>query len=108
MRRTQLVRLGLFQLAAGAASVIFLGVVNRVMVVELGINIQIVSILLSAHYLGGLLTMPLGHYTDTHPLGGYRRTSYAIGGALVAAACLALAPGLVLWLASRALGRRMA
>lgn len=100
MRRTQLIRLGLFQLAAGSSSVIFLGVVNRVMVVELGINIQIVSILLSAHYLGGLLTMPLGHYTDTHPLAGYRRTYYALGGALVAAACLALAPGVVLWLAA--------
>ncbi len=100
MRRTQLIRLGLFQLGAGASSVIFLGVVNRVMAVELGINIQIVSILLSAHYLGGLLTMPLGHYTDTHPLGGYRRTFYALGGALVAAVCLALSPGVVLWLAA--------
>lgn len=100
MRRMQLIRLGLFQLGAGASSVIFLGVVNRVMVVELGLNIQIVSLLLSAHYLGGLLTMPLGHYTDTHPLAGYRRTVYAIGGALVAAAGLALAPGVVLWLAA--------
>jgi MFS transporter, BCD family, chlorophyll transporter len=100
MRRRQLVRLGLFQLAAGSSSVIFLGVVNRVMAVELGINIQIVSVLLSAHYLGGLLTMPLGHYTDTHPLAGYRRTGYAIGGALVAALCLALSPGVVLWVAA--------
>jgi BCD family chlorophyll transporter-like MFS transporter len=100
MRRLQLIRLGLFQLGAGASSVIFLGVVNRVMAVELGINIQIVSLLLSAHYLGGLLTMPLGHYTDTHPLAGYRRTFYALGGALVAAVCLALSPGVVLWLAA--------
>ncbi len=98
MRRLQLIRLGLFQLAAGSSSVIFLGLVNRVMAVELDINISVVSFLLGAHYLGGLLTMPLGHYSDTHPIAGYRRTAYAIGGTLVAALCLALTPSVVFWL----------
>jgi len=100
MRRMQLIRLGLFQLAAGSSSVIFLGLVNRVMAVELDINISVVSSLLSAHYLGGLLTMALGHFSDTHPIAGYRRTVYALGGSLVAALCLALTPSVVFWLAA--------
>src|SRR5690349_1957447 len=98
MRRLQLIRLGLFQLAAGSSSVFFLGLVNRVLNIELKIDIQTVTVLVGAHYLGGLLTLPFGHYSDTHPIAGYRRTVYAIGGTLVSALCLALTPSVVLWL----------
>ena len=37
MTRPQLLRLGLFQMAAGGLSVLFLGVLNRIMRVELGL-----------------------------------------------------------------------
>jgi BCD family chlorophyll transporter-like MFS transporter len=100
MQRARLLRLGLFQLAAGSTSVIFLGVVNRVMRVELGLDVFLVSLLVGGgHYLGGLITIPFGHYSDTHPVGGYRRSLYALVGALAAAACLAAAPAVVFWIA---------
>lgn len=99
MKRWQLLRLGLFQLAAGAVSVIFLGVVNRVMRVELGIDLFLVSLLVGGgHYLGALVAIPFGHYSDTHRLGGYHRTVYALGGTLVTALILAASPFVALWI----------
>ena len=100
MRRSRLLRLGLFQLAAGSTSVIFLGVVNRVMRVELGLDLFLVSLLVGGgHYLGALVALPFGHFSDAHPLAGYRRSLYALGGGLVTALLLAAAPFVVVWLA---------
>lgn len=99
MKRGQLLRLGLFQLAAGATSVIFLGVLNRVMRVELGIDLFWVSLLVGGgHYLGALVAIPFGHYSDTHRIAGYRRTVYALGGALLTALILAASPFVAVWL----------
>jgi MFS transporter, BCD family, chlorophyll transporter len=98
MSRSRLLRLGLFQLAAGSTSVIFLGVVNRVMRVDLGMDLFLVSLLVGGgHYLGALVAVPFGHFSDTHPIMGYRRTFYALGGALVTVTCLALAPFVAVW-----------
>jgi len=99
MKRAQILRIGLFQLAAGAASVIFLGIVNRVMRVELGIDLLTVSVLVGGgHYLGALVAVPFGHYSDTHRLGGYRRTVYALAGAALTALALAASPFVAVWL----------
>ena len=102
MRRSRLLRLGLFQLAAGSTSVIFLGVVNRVMRVELGIDLFLVSLLVGGgHYLGALVALPFGYYSDGHALGGYRRSLYALLGTLVTALLLAASPFVVVWLAAQ-------
>jgi BCD family chlorophyll transporter-like MFS transporter len=101
MQRSRLLRLGLFQLAAGSTSVIFLGVVNRVMRVELGLDLFVVSLLVGGgHYLGALVAIPFGHYSDTHRLAGYRRTAYALGGAVVTALLLAVSPFVAIWLST--------
>lgn len=103
MKLSGLLRLGLFQMAAGATSVIFLGVVNRVMRVELGIDLFLVSLLVGGgHYLGAVAAIPFGHFSDTHPLAGYRRTWYALGGTLVTAAILALSPWMAVWISNHA------
>ncbi len=101
MRRSRLLRLCLFQLAAGSTSVIFLGVVNRVMRVELGIDLFLVTLLVGGgHYLGALAALPFGYYSDGHPLAGYRRSLYALLGTVVTALLLAAAPFVVVWLAA--------
>ncbi|MGD8632961.1 MAG: BCD family MFS transporter [Anaerolineales bacterium] len=98
LRRT--LRLGLFQLAAGALSVLFLGVLNRVMRVELGLSLLTVTILVGGgHYLGALIAIPFGYYSDRHPIGGYRRTIYILLGSLAAIIILVTAPLLVQWVA---------
>ena len=48
MTRRQLLRLGLFQLIAGGLSVLFLGVLNRILRVELGMDLFLVSLLIGA------------------------------------------------------------
>ncbi len=95
-----LLRLGLYQMAAGGLSVLFLGVLNRVMRVELGLDLLAVSLMIGGgHYLGALVAIPFGYYSDTRPLLGYRRSLYVLGGALVTVLVLVGAPWVGLWLA---------
>ena len=54
MRRSRLLRLGLFQLAAGSTSVMFGGVVNGVRRVELGIDRFLVSLAVGGGPSSGL------------------------------------------------------
>ena len=101
MKRNRFLRLGLFQLAAGALSVLFLGVLNRVMRVELGMDVLTVSILVGGgHYLGALIALPFGYYSDRHPLLGYRRSSYIVLGALVTGAILISSPAVARWISA--------
>ena len=93
MSRLQLLRLGLFQMAAGGLSVLFLGVLNRIMRVELGIDLFVVGLLVGGgHYLGALVAIPFGHYSDTHSLAGYRRMAYILLGALIGGIVLMASP----------------
>ena len=76
MSRKQLLRLGIFQMAAGGLSVLFLGVLNRIMRVELGLDLFLVTLLVDGgHYLGAIVAIPFGHFSDTHRVAGYRRTA---------------------------------
>ena len=101
MNNIQILRIGLFQMAAGGLSVIFLGILNRVMRVELGIDLLVVSLLVGGgHYLGALVAIPFGHYSDTHRIAGYRRTIYIVIGTIVTTAVLVLAPHMAVWVSS--------
>jgi BCD family chlorophyll transporter-like MFS transporter len=85
---------------AGALSVLFLGVLNRVMRVELGLDLFVVSLLVGGgHYLGALVAIPFGYFSDRHPLRGYRRSAYILLGSLVVAGVLVVSPAVARWLA---------
>ncbi|MDP6793326.1 MAG: BCD family MFS transporter [Anaerolineales bacterium] len=100
MTRSQLLRLGLFQMAAGGLSVLFLGVLNRVMRVELGLDLLVVGLLVGGgHYLGALVAIPFGHFSDRHSIRGYRRTFYIAIGVALTGLILVLSPWVVRWLA---------
>lgn len=101
MNQKQFLRLGLFQLAAGGLSVLFLGVLNRVMRVELGMDLLTVSILVGGgHYLGALVAIPFGYYSDRRPIAGYRRTVYILLGSLITALILVSSPWIAQWIAA--------
>jgi BCD family chlorophyll transporter-like MFS transporter len=103
MTRPQLLRLGLFQMVAGGLSVLFLGVLNRVMRVELGLDLLVVGLLVGGgHYLGALIAIPFGHFSDIHHIGGYRRTFYILLGVTLTSLILALSPWVARWLAPAA------
>jgi BCD family chlorophyll transporter-like MFS transporter len=108
MKFRKIVRLGLFQFAAGGLSVLFLGVLNRVMRVELGLDLLTVTILVGGgHYLGALIAIPFGYYSDRHPLWGYRRSIYILLGSLIAIAILISSPAIVRWIAVDASVKRV-
>jgi BCD family chlorophyll transporter-like MFS transporter len=67
--------------------------------VELGIDLFVVSLLVGGgHYLGALIAIPFGFYSDTHPIAGYRRTLYIFAGALITALVLISSPWIARWL----------
>ena len=100
MKRATLLRLGLFQLTAGGLSVLFLGVLNRVMRIELGLPLLTVSVLVGGgHYLGALIAIPFGYFSDRFSLAGFKRSAYILLGATTVAGLLAFSPTVVKWLA---------
>ena len=101
MSQKRLLRLGLFQMMVGGLSVLFLGVLNRVMRVELGLDLFLVTLLVGGgHYLGALIAIPFGYFSDGHPIAGYRRTGYILMGMLVTAFVLIISPWVAVWFAT--------
>ncbi len=87
-----ILRLGLRQLAAGMLSVLALGILNRVMKVEMGLGLGLVSLVIGAHYFAAPLSIPLGHRSDRRPYFGLHRTPYIVAGTAVTVVATALAP----------------
>jgi MFS transporter, BCD family, chlorophyll transporter len=84
------IRLGLLHVAVTITFVLINGVLNRVMINDMGILATVVALLVILPYLLAPLQVWVGQYSDTHPLWGYRRTPYialglllCIGGALL-------------------------
>ncbi|MGQ9599834.1 MAG: hypothetical protein ACUVWZ_10510 [Anaerolineae bacterium] len=62
-------RLALYQFWLGAVSVLMLGTLNRILRVEMGLDLVQVSFLLGgAHYLAALVSIPIGHRSDLRRL----------------------------------------
>jgi MFS transporter, BCD family, chlorophyll transporter len=89
-----IMRLGLREFSAGMASVLLLGVLNRVLKVELGVSLGVVAAVLASYNLAAPLALGIGHRSDTRPIFGMRRIPYIIGGTLIAGAAVAAAPHL--------------
>lgn len=87
-------RLGLREFAAGMASVVILGVLNRVMKVELGISLAVVAAVLASYNLAAPVALAIGHRSDQRPILGRHRSPYIVGGAVLTAAAVAAAPHL--------------
>jgi BCD family chlorophyll transporter-like MFS transporter len=87
-----LLRLGLRELSAGMASVLILGVLSRVLRVELGVTLGVVTAILASYNLAAPIAVAVGHRSDTRPLFGKRRTPYIVGGAVITGLAVAAAP----------------
>jgi MFS transporter, BCD family, chlorophyll transporter len=87
-----LLRLGLRELSAGMASVLILGVLSRVLKVELGISLGVVTAILASVNLAAPLALAIGHRSDHRPIFGRRRTPYIVAGAIVTGLAVAAAP----------------
>ena len=93
-------RLGLLHVAVGVTFVVINGMLNRVMIHDLGILSTIVALLVVLPYFLSPLQVVVGQYSDNHPLWGYRRTPYIAAGLLLSVGGTALAPHAALLLAT--------
>lgn len=95
-----LLRLGLREFAAGLTSVLMLGVLNRVLKVELGVSLAVIAPLLATLNLAAPLAIIVGHRSDTRPIRGRRRTPRIVLGGVIAGLALMGAPTIARGLAA--------
>ena len=98
MTLPRLLRFGLRQFAAGMLSVLAVGILNRVMKVEMGLGLALVAVVVGAHYFAAPIAIPLGHRSDRRPLFGYHRTPYILAGAALTMLATVTAPHAALWI----------
>ena len=98
---TRLARLGLRQFSAGMLSILVLGILNRVMKVEMGLPLGLIGLVIGIHYFAALFAIPYGHRSDTRPVRGLHRTPYVLFGAALTVLTTALAPFAALWMDSQ-------
>ena len=89
----QLLRMSLFQVSVGMASVLLLGTLNRVMIVELSVPAMIVALMVALPVLIAPFRALLGFRSDTHRSAiGWKRVPYLWFGSLWQMGGLAIMP----------------
>ena len=90
---SQLLRLSLFQVSVGMATVMLLGTLNRVMIVELSVPATIVAVMIALPVLIAPFRALLGFRSDTHRSAlGWKRVPYLWFGSLWQMGGLAVMP----------------
>jgi MFS transporter, BCD family, chlorophyll transporter len=90
---SRLLRLALFQVSVGMASVLLLGTLNRVMIVELGVSAGLVAVMVSLPFLFAPLRALIGFRSDIHKSAfGWRRVPYIWIGTMLQFGGLAIMP----------------
>ncbi len=93
----QLLRLSLFQISVGMATVMLLGTLNRVMIVELSLPAMIVAAMIALPVLVAPFRALLGFRSDTHKSAiGWKRVPYLWFGTLWQMGGLAIMPAALL------------
>ena len=96
---SDLLRLSLFQVSVGMASVLLLGTLNRVMIVELNLAATIVAVMIALPVLIAPFRALLGFRSDNHKSAiGWKRVPYIWFGSLWQFGGLALMPFALLYL----------
>ena len=89
----QLLRLSLFQVSVGMATVLLLGTLNRVMIVEMGVPASVVAIMIALPVLVAPFRALLGFRSDTYRSAlGWKRIPYLWFGSLWQMGGLAIMP----------------
>ena len=89
----RLLRLSLFQVSVGMATVLLNGTLNRVMIVELGVPTFLVALLIAIPLIAAPFRALIGHKSDTHrSVLGWKRVPYIWFGTLMQFAGLAIMP----------------
>ena len=90
---SRLLRLSLFQVSVGMASVLLIGTLNRVMIVELGVPASLVAVMISLPLMAAPFRALIGFKSDTHVSAlGWRRVPWIWQGTLLQFGGLAIMP----------------
>jgi BCD family chlorophyll transporter-like MFS transporter len=90
----------MYQFWLGGVSVLMLGTLNRILRVEMGLELALVGLVLGgAHYLAALVSIPIGHRSDSTPYFGYHRLPYIIAGTALAVLTVLAAPFVAMFVA---------
>jgi BCD family chlorophyll transporter-like MFS transporter len=98
LRTSRVIRLGMRQFAAGMLSILVLGILNRVMKVEMGLPLGLIGLVIGVHYFAALVAIPYGHRSDTHAFRGLHRTPYILAGAALTVLTTIAAPFGAMWM----------
>lgn len=102
---SRLLRLALFQVSAGCVLVLLTGTLNRVLIVELGVSVALVSAVVAIPVLAAPLRLLIGHRSDTYKsVLGWRRVPYFWFGSLLQFGGLAFMPFVLLLLHTQTVG----
>ena len=94
-RALPLIRLAGLPLSLTLLSILAGSVINRVMVIELGLPVILAGLFLAVPLLVSPVRIWLGHLSDAYPIGGRRREPYLILGACLSGSGVALSVALV-------------
>ncbi len=101
----RILRLSLFQIAVGMATVLLVGTLNRVMIVELNVPAALVATMVCLPFLFAPLRALIGYKSDTHrSVLGWRRVPYIWFGSLLQFGGLAIMPFALLVLSGDGVG----
>lgn len=92
MNWLKMIRLGMIHMATAVSLVPITGVLNRIMIHELGIMASVVAALIILPHLFSPIQVFIGQFSDRHPLWGYRRTPYIALGIILCVVGSALTP----------------
>lgn len=101
----RLLRLCLFQISVGMATVLLTGTLNRVMIVELGVATSLVAAMIAIPVLAAPFRVLIGYRSDTFKsVLGWRRVPYIWLGSMLQFGGLAIMPFALLLLQSQTTG----
>ena len=90
---SRLLRLSLFQVSVGMATVLLVGTLNRVMIVELGVPASLVAVMIALPLLFAPFRALIGFKSDTHHSAlGWKRVPFIWKGTLIQFGGLAIMP----------------
>jgi MFS transporter, BCD family, chlorophyll transporter len=99
---SRLLRLSLFQVSVGMASVLLIGTLNRVMIVELRVPASLVAVMISLPLMAAPFRAVIGFRSDTHrSYLGWRRVPYIWKGTMLQFGGLAIMPFAILVVSGR-------
>jgi BCD family chlorophyll transporter-like MFS transporter len=99
---SRLLRLSLFQISVGMATVMLVGTLNRVMIVELGVSASLVAIMVALPLVFAPFRALIGYRSDTHRCElGWRRVPFIWKGTLLQFGGFAIMPFALLVLAGK-------